>query len=374
MKVLIAPNYFKGSLSAVKAADIIFNALKLVCPDITTIVCPLADGGDGTIEAVHMVQDGSLMHIKVHDPLYRIIESSWLMIDKYPTAIIESARANGLSLLKENEYNPFITTTYGVGEFINDAVNKGCKKIIVGVGGSATNDAGYGALRALGAKFLDINNQEIDKDISSFKNLFKIDISGLNPALKNAQILVATDVKNQLTGKNGASFTYAEQKGAKQEDLETLDNVLSRFADICAQEFGLDKRYEEGSGAAGGLSYGLAEILGAKIINGFDTVADLIGLEQKVKESDIVITGEGRIDQQTLWGKAPFRVAELAKKYEKPCIAIAGSIEENIDLSSYFKSVYTLLDMNISKQEAINRADELLKDLIIKNHNKILQN
>ena len=371
MKVLIAPNYFKGSLSAIQVADIISDALKSVHPDIIAIKAPLADGGDGTIESIHLAQGGELINTRIHDPLERPIDSKWLKLVDL-TAIIESAKANGLSLLNEDEYNPFIATTYGVGEFINDALSQSCNKIIVGVGGSATNDAGFGALRSLGVKFLDKNNQEINNDLLSIKKLAKIDFSGINPALKNAQILVATDVANPLTGKDGASFTYAMQKGAKEEDLKVLDDILSHFADICAQELGSDKRYERGAGAAGGLAYGLTEILGAKITDGFDTVADLINLEEEIRQSDVVITGEGRIDKQTLWGKAPFRVAQMAKKYNKPCIAIAGSVEKDIILDSYFRSIYSLMNQNTPKQEAINHAEEILYTLIKNNYKKLL--
>ncbi|HBH19192.1 MAG TPA: glycerate kinase, partial [Cyanobacteria bacterium UBA9579] len=371
MKVLIAPNYFKGSLSAIQAADIISDALKLVYPDIITIKAPLADGGDGTVEAVHLAQGGELLNTRIHDPLDRPIDSKWLKLPNL-TAIIEAAKANGLSLLKEDEYNPFIATTYGVGEFINDALSQSCNKIIVGVGGSATNDAGFGALKSLGVKFLDKNNQEISNNVLALKNLAKIDISGINPALKHAQLLIATDVTNPLTGKDGASYTYAAQKGAKEENLKVLDDVLYHFADICTQELGIDKRYERGTGAAGGLSYGLAQISGAKIVDGFDTVADLINLEEKIKLSDIVITGEGRIDKQTLWGKAPCRVAQMAKKYNKPCIAIAGSVEKDIILDSYFRSIYSLVNQNTPKQEAINHAEELLYTLIKNNYKKLL--
>ena len=374
MKVLIAPNYFKGSLSAVEAVDVISEALNSADDDLDIDKCPLADGGDGTIDAVYSSRGGNLINIEVNDSLCRKINAAWLKLeDEYSTAVIEAARANGLSLLKPQEYNPFIATTYGVGEFITDALNHNCKKIIIGVGGSATNDAGYGALKALGVRFLDKNGKEISNDIRSFENLFNIDISGLRPDLKDAELYVATDVINPLTGKKGASYTYAKQKGASEEDIIVLDKLLSNFADVCQRIMGIDNRFYEGAGAAGGLAYGLNDIAGAGIINGFDMIAELINLEQRVCEADLVITGEGRLDEQTLWGKAPFRLARLAKKYNKPCIAIVGSSEKLPELDKYFKDIYSLADDNISTQQSMANAATLLKNLVIKNNQKILQ-
>lgn len=373
MKILIAPNYFKGSLSATNAANIIADAIKTINKDIVTVKCPLADGGDGTIHAIHSVKDGKIINTQVNDPLNRKIHSSWLLLENNSTAIIESAKANGLSLLNPSEYNPFITSTYGVGEFILDAVKYDCRRIIIGVGGSSTNDAGYGALKALGVRFLDKSNKEIEDNVLDFSNLAGIDTAGLHPKLKETEILIATDVRNPLTGENGASYTYAKQKGANEQDLEILDSLLTYFADVCSREFNKDLRDKPGAGAAGGLSYGLAEVLEAKIVDGFDTVASLINLEATVRDSDIIITGEGRLDSQTLWGKTPFRVAQLAKQYNKPCIAIAGLIEDNFN-TDYFDKIYVLKRDNMSIQESMANAGELLRDIIVTNISSILKN
>jgi len=362
MKILVAPNYYKGSLSALNATDTISNALKSKYRDIAVIKCPLADGGDGTLEAVYAASGGEFITACVNDPLFRKIDSVWLRQGN--VAIIESARANGLSLLKPVEYNPYKATTFGVGELILNAVQNGCNKIIIGVGGSATNDAGYGALRALGVKFFRKDNNEIDFDIRSFSEISKIDTTNVNPVLKNIEIIAATDVKNPLCGQTGASMTFAGQKGAMPENLSELDLLLTHFANVSSKYLNIDNRNIPGAGASGGLAYGLSEYLGAKIENGFDLISKICRLEEKVKEADLIITGEGRLDEQSLWGKAPIKVAELAKKFNKHCIAIVGTLDDKFDWNKHFQSVYTLANQNTSVEYAIKNADELITKVV----------
>ncbi|MDD3013949.1 MAG: glycerate kinase [Candidatus Gastranaerophilales bacterium] len=362
MKILVAQNYFKGSLSALNAADIISSALKSLNSDLFIIKCPLADGGDGTIESIYSATGGELINTTVNDPLFRKIDAIWLKQGK--TAIIEAAKANGLTLLKPFELNPFKATTFGVGELILDSVRKGCNKVIIGVGGSATNDAGFGALRALGVRFLKRDNTEINYDIRSFLEISRIDTANIDPVLKDTKLIVATDVKNPLTGINGASMTFARQKGAKTENLSELDNLLTHFADVSSEYLEKDNRNITGAGAAGGIAYGLSEYLGAKTESGFDLISRLCGLEDKIKEADLVITGEGRLDEQSLWGKAPIKVAELAKKFNKTCIAVVGSMDTDFNWKKYYKVVYSLSDENTTVEYSIKNAVTLLEKVV----------
>jgi len=365
MKILLATNYLKGSLSAIEAANIIEKAALKVDKEIQIEKIPIADGGDGTLDAIKLYTDFEEKISQVSDPLGRKVSAKWLVINdnEEKTAIIEAAQACGLSLLKPEEYNPLKTTTFGVGELINQAVENNCKKIIITVGGSSTNDGGAGILQALGIKLLDKNNNPIPQGGEGLKNLESIDISGLNPKLKDVKILVACDVKNPLCGKNGASFVYAPQKGANTEQIEILDKNLSKFADITEKTIGHDYRNLEGTGAAGGISFALKSFLNAELINGFSFIADISKLEEKIKDSDFVITTEGRLDSQTLAGKAPFQVAQLAKKYNIPTIIIAGSVENGLNIeNSGIKKVFSITNESISQEDSIKNASYHLEN------------
>lgn len=335
-KIILATNYMKGSLSAVEAANIIEKAALEADNELETTKIPVADGGDGMLEAVKLYTDFEEKAYLISDPLCRKIFAKYLIINDNgeKTAIIESARACGLNLLKSEEYNPLKTTTFGVGELINQALEDNCKKIIVTIGGSSTNDGGAGILQASGIKLLDKNKNPIPQGGGGLEKLDFIDVSGLNPKLKDVKILVACDVENPLCGKNGASYVYAPQKGATFDRLKILDDNLSRFADITAKTTGNDYRNFPGTGAAGGISFGLKSFLNARLISGFDMIAGISNLEEKIKTADVVITTEGRFDSQTLCGKAPFKVAEIAKKYNVPVYVIAGSVEKNLDLKN----------------------------------------
>ena len=365
MKILLATNYMKGSLSAVDATNIIKKAALTVDKEIQIEKIPIADGGDGTLDAIKLYTDYEERTSQVSDPLGRRIQAKWLIIkdNGEKTAIIEAAQACGLSLLKPEEYNPLKTTTFGVGELINQAVENNCKKIIITVGGSSTNDGGSGILQALGIKLLDKDNNSIPKGGEGLKNLVSIDISGLNPKLKDVKILVACDVKNPLCGKNGASYVYAPQKGANPEQVEFLDKNLSEFADLTTKTTGNDYRNIQGTGAAGGISFALKSFLNAELIDGFSFIADISKLEDKIKNSDFVITTEGRLDSQTLEGKAPFQVAQLAKKYNVPTIIIAGSVENDINLkNSGITKVFSMTNETVSVEESVKNASILLEN------------
>jgi len=374
MKILLATNYLKGSLSAVEAANIIKKAALSVDSELEIEKIPIADGGDGTLDAIKLYTDFEEKISQVSDPLNREILAKWLIINYNgeKTAIIEASQACGLSLLKSEEYNPLKTTTFGVGELINQAAENYCKKIIITVGGSSTNDGGAGILQALGIELLDKNNNPIPQGGEGLKNFESINISELNPKLKDVKIIVACDVKNPLCGKNGASFIYAPQKGANPEQVKILDNNLSKFADLTAKITGKDYKNLEGTGAAGGISFALKSFLNAELISGFSFIADISKLEDKIKDSDFVITTEGRLDSQTLEGKAPFQVAQLAKKYNIPTFLIAGSIEKGLNLkNSGITKAFSMTDENVSQKNSIKNASNFLENIAIQVINHI---
>jgi len=359
MKILLATNYLKGSLSAVEAANIIEKAALSIDKELKIEKIPIADGGDGTLDAIKLYTNFEEKILQVSDPLNRKVSAKWLVINHNgdKTAVIEAAQACGLSLLKPEEYNPLKTTTFGVGELINQAAKNDCKKIIITIGGSSTNDGGAGILQALGIKLFDKNNNSISQGGEELKNLESIDISSLNPKLKDVKILVACDVKNPLCGKNGASYVYAPQKGANPEQVEILDENLSKFADITLKTIDHDYKNFPGTGAAGGISFALKSFLNAELIDGFSFIADISRLEEKIKNSNLVITTEGRLDSQTLAGKAPFQVAQLAKKYNIPTIIIAGSVEQGLNLeNSGITKVFSITNGSISMEDSIKNA------------------
>ena len=368
MKILLATNYLKGSLSAAEAANIIEKAALSVDKEIIIKKIPIADGGDGTLDAIKLYTDFEEKISFVSDPLGRNISAKWLIINhnKEKTAVIEAAQACGLSLLKQEEYNPLKTTTFGVGELINQAAESDCKKIIITIGGSSTNDGGAGILQALGIKLLDKKNNPVSQGAEGLINLKSIDISGLNPKLKDVKIFVACDVKNPLCGKNGASFVFAPQKGANNQQIKLLDDILSVFADITSKTIGHDYRNLPGAGAAGGISFAMKSFLNAELTDGFKFIANLSDLEEKIKASDVVITTEGRLDSQTLQGKAPFQVAMLAKKNNIPAIIITGSAQNDLNLeNSGITAVFQMTGKSISQEESIKNASYFLEKTAI---------
>ena len=368
MKILLATNYLKGSLSAIEAANIIEKAALSVDKEIIIKKIPIADGGDGTLDAIKLYTDFEEKISFVSDPLGRNISAKWLIINhnEEKIAVIEAAQACGLSLLKQEEYNPLKTTTFGVGELINQAVESNCEKIIITIGGSSTNDGGAGILQALGIKLLYKKNNPVSQGAEGLINLKSIDISGLNPKLKDVKIFVACDVKNPLCGKNGASFVFAQQKGANNQQIKLLDDILSVFADITTKTIGHDYRNLPGAGAAGGISFAMKSFLNAELTDGFKFIANLSDLEEKIKASDVVITTEGRLDSQTLQGKAPFQVAMLAKKNNIPAIIITGSAQNDLNLeNSGITAVFQMTGKSISQEESIKNASYFLKMITI---------
>ena len=362
MKILIAPDSFKDSLKAAGVAKSIKEGFSAIVPKSEFSIIPMADGGEGTVESVIDATSGTIYKVKVHDPLMRATESFFGITGDGSTAVIEMAAASGIEKLTREERNPWVTTTYGTGELIKLALEKGVKKIIIGIGGSATNDCGAGMAQALGVKLLDSTGNEIEKGGGALRKVSSIDISGIDAKIRSTEIQVACDVTNPLTGEKGASHVYGPQKGADKDMVLKLDENLKHFASIILQQTGKDILEIPGSGAAGGLGGGLMAFLDATLMKGFDIIANAIELEQKIQECDLVITGEGKIDFQTQYGKTIFGVSRLAKKHHKPVIVIAGTVADGAEIM-YEKGVdaiFSIVDKPMPLDEALKNAPKLL--------------
>jgi glycerate kinase len=327
MRVVIAPQEFKGSLTAREAAEAIAAGVRDVLPDAEIDVVPMSDGGAGIVDAMLAACGGDLVTTRAHDPLMRPGDAAWALLDAGDLAVIEMASASGLVLLSDAERNPLVATTFGTGELIRAALDRGCRRMIVGVGGSATVDGGGGAMQALGVRLLDGEGRELPPGGGALARLARIDASRRDPRLAQVEIVVASDVRNALCGPTGAAAVFGPQKGASDADVDLLDNALRRFAGVVRRDLGIDILDAAGGGAAGGLAAGLMAIAGATIRPGFDVVADAIDLETKIAAADIVLTGEGRLDAQTAYGKTAAGVARLARARGKPVGCVAGSVD-----------------------------------------------
>jgi glycerate kinase len=355
MHILIAPNAFKNSLDASKVAEAIDHGLhqsKLSC---TTSLFPVADGGDGTAELLIGHLKAGYVYKTVHDPLRREIKASFGWIEKNKTAIIELASASGLRLLKPIEYDPLKTTTFGTGELINEAINRNAVKIILCIGGSATVDGGVGILEALGIKFLDENKKVLTDLPASLLTLASIDLTGLDKKIEQTEIIILCDVQNSLLGINGAARVFGPQKGASEKDIQLLEAALTNFKNVVLDAMGKDMSLIKHGGAAGGVAASLNVLLNAKVVNGIDYFLEVTGFENKLKNTDMVITGEGSIDIQTLHGKGPFGVARKAKGFSLPVIGMAGKVPAATDrsLQQYFDQLISINDDNIDLNVAI---------------------
>ena len=313
MKVVIAPQSYKGSISAIKVAEAIKEGILRVLPQTETILIPVADGGDGTLETLVESTGGTIHKSNATDPLGNLIPAIWGTLGDNKTAIIEMARISGLALVPSNKRNPYYTTSYGLGEIIREALDLNYRKFIIGIGGSATNDGGAGMAQALGAKLTDINKRPLDFGGLALNKITKIDISSIDPRIHESEILVACDVNNPLCGLNGASFVYGPQKGASPEMVKVLDEALYNFGTQLINDTGIDIMETPGSGAAGGIGGGMVGFLNAQLKPGVDIVLDTLGFDKSLKNVNLVITGEGQIDFQTVFSKAPIGVAKHAK-------------------------------------------------------------
>ncbi|MGC9471106.1 MAG: glycerate kinase [Bacteroidales bacterium] len=328
MKILISPAPFKDSLSAREAAEALARGFRQSLPRAELIVLPVADGGEGTVEALVNAGQGKIMSSRVSDPLGRPVMARWGLIEGGATAVVEMSAASGLELLEPEERNPWHTSTYGTGELIREALDLSCRKIIVGMGGSATVDGGTGMAMALGIQFLDENGMPVPRGGQALSLIKTIDTTRLDPRIKDVRIRVACDVQNPLTGENGAAHVYGPQKGADEAMVERLEEGMIRYAALLKEASGKDISAIPGTGAAGGLAAGLAVFLGATLEKGFDLIGNYLNLEEKIKECDLVATGEGRVDASSLHGKAPAGIAGMARKFNKPVLVFAGSLGE----------------------------------------------
>jgi len=353
-KVAIAPDSFKGSMTAMEAATCIETGLKRSLTGISCRKIPMADGGEGTVQAIVDATGGKFVKRTVTDPLGRKIKATFGLSGDGRTAVMEMAEASGLALLKPRERNPLKTSTYGTGEMIKHALKLGVRKILIGIGGSATNDGGIGMASALGIRFLDARGKTVKANGSRLDKIASIDISGIDPRLKGVEIEVACDVDNPLTGRNGAAQVYGPQKGATPEMVKQLDTGLRSLAAVIKKDLGLSILKEPGSGAAGGLGGGLMAFLNGRLRPGVDIVIDSVKLSKRIKGCDLVITGEGRMDHQTAFGKTPAGVARTAKEQKLPVIAICGCLGKEEELPKTGPVMLTNCAEQVGRLLAIN--------------------
>lgn len=338
MHILIAPNAFKNSATALEVAEAIQSGLQNSKLNCTTECFPIADGGDGTGELIIKKSNGILVNVTVSDPLGRPIDATFGLIDSGKTAVIEMAGASGLRLLKPNELDPIQASSYGTGQMIKAALDNGVSKVILAMGGSATVDGGCGILSALGVTFKDAEGNVLQARPKELQNMVSIDISKLDSRIGNCEIVVLCDVDNKLTGEQGAAAIFGPQKGAGKEEVKELDDFLTKLDFITQRQTDINISQLKYGGTAGGAAAGIHAYLNARLVSGIAYFMELTGFEESIRKADLIITGEGSIDAQTLLGKGPFGVAEMAKKYKLPVIGVAGSVPltDEPELSKYF--------------------------------------
>ena len=364
MKIVVAPDSFKGSVSALEAANAIEHGLRRVFPDAIIEKIPMADGGEGTVQSLVDATGGHLQTRRVLAPLENQVDAQFGILSDGETAVIEMASASGLTLVAPHEQNPLRTTTYGTGQLIHAALEAGCRHLIIGIGGSATNDGGAGMAEALGVRLLDANGKQIQRGGGNLGQLASIDATGLHPAIAETETVVACDVNNPLTGPDGASHVYGPQKGATPEMIETLDGHLAHFDKILAHIFGKSFNDIPGAGAAGGLGAGLMAFLNAELRLGIDIMIDAVNLKERIKGAAVVFTGEGQLDFQTAFGKTPVGVAKVAKAHDIPVIAIAGGVAEGAEAvyDAGIDAMLGIVQEPMSLENAVTDASRLIAD------------
>ena len=360
MKIVIAPDSWKESLSALEVATAIEQGFREIYPDAEYVKLPVADGGEGTVEAMIAATQGAERHAWVTGPLGEKVNASWGISGDGKTAFIEMAAASGLGLVPPAQRNPLLTTSRGTGELILQALEHGARKIIIGIGGSATNDGGAGMVQALGARLRDANGVDIGDGGGSLACLNSIDLSALDVRLQECSIHVACDVSNPLTGETGASWIFGPQKGATEAMILELDRNLEHYADVIKRTLRVDVKEVAGAGAAGGMGAALMAFLNAELRSGIEIVTQALNLEEHILDCSLVVTGEGRLDSQSISGKVPVGVASVAKKYHKPVIGIAGSLTRDVDvvhqhgIDAVFSVIYTICSL----EDALENASE----------------
>ncbi|WP_261904257.1 glycerate kinase [Vibrio fortis] len=366
MKIVIAPDSFKESLSAKQVCESIETGFSQIFPDAEYVHLPLADGGEGTVDVLLQGLDGEVRESQVTDPLGNAVNATWAILDHKEkeggkTALIEFAAASGLDLVPVDRRDPAVSTSFGTGELIREALDLGVTQIILGLGGSATNDAGAGIAQALGAKLYDAEGVEVTRGGSALESVVEIDIRELHPRCKQVEFIVACDVANPLLGEEGASHVFGPQKGASPELVETLESAITGFSKVCSTLTGVDHSHSAGFGAAGGTPLGLSLVFDIQIKQGIEMVLDVLGADEILKGADLVVTGEGQMDNQTLQGKTPFGIANRAKRKGIPSIGIAGSLGYEIDeLYSTINSTFGTVRSPQSLEQVLSEASKNL--------------
>jgi glycerate kinase len=363
MRIVVAPDSFKGSLSALGVAAAMERGIRAAFPDAEVLKVPIADGGEGTVEALVEATRGSFRTREVRGPLGEPVEARWGVLGDGETAVVEMAAASGLPLVPKERRDPRITTTHGTGELVRAVLDAGMGKLVIGIGGSATNDGGTGLARALGVRFLDAAGRELPEGGAALARLDRIDLVGLDPRLAGLRVMVACDVDNPLTGKRGASAVFGPQKGATPEMVAELDEALCCFATIAREATGRDVATVPGAGAAGGLGAGLLFFTPARLRPGVEIVLETTGFDELVRGADLVLTGEGRTDFQTAMGKAPVGVAAAAKRHGVPVVCLSGGLGPGADdvLSLGIDALVSTAPGPMSLEEAMERAAELVE-------------
>jgi glycerate kinase len=363
MRVVVAPDSYKGSVTALGVAEAIERGVRAVFPEAQVAKVPIADGGEGTVDALVVATRGRIEERTVRGPLGEPVRARWGVLGDGETAVVEMAAASGLPLVPKDRRDPRVTTTFGTGELVRAALDAGVKKLIVGIGGSATNDGGTGMARALGVRFLDAGGADLPEGGAALARLARIDLAGLDPRVAAAQLVVACDVDNPLTGPRGASAVYGPQKGATPEMVKELDAALGRYAEVARQATGRDVATRPGAGAAGGLGAGLLFFTPAALRPGVEIVLEATGFEELVRGADLVITGEGRTDFQTAMGKAPVGVAAAAKRHGVPVICLSGGLGDGADevLARGIDAVASVPPGPMTLEECMARGAELVE-------------
>lgn len=362
MKIIIAPDSFKGSLSAVEAANAINTGIKKAFSETETVLLPIGDGGEGTMETLVATTGGRIINVSVTGPLGNQIEAAYGVLGDGETCVIEMASASGLHLVPEDKFAPLETTTYGTGQLIQQALNDGFSSFIIGLGGSATNDGGAGMLQALGMRILDELGNEIGRGGGELNKVNRLELDSFDKRIKDSKFIIASDVQNPLIGPHGASHVFGPQKGASAEVVDVLDSNLSNWADVVAKETGIKLHNKAGAGAAGGIGGAFQAFFPVEMRRGVDVVLDYINLEAELINADLVITGEGQVDSQTAFGKTALGVAQMAKSKNVPTVILAGSIGEGVEVLHDFGvvSITSIINRPMTLEEAIDNAEELL--------------
>jgi glycerate 2-kinase len=366
MKFILAPDSFKESMSAKKAALAMEEGIKKVFPDAECVIIPMADGGEGTVQSLVDGTNGKIVSVEAIGPLGEKVKAEYGLLGNGQTAVIEMASASGLELIKKEKRDPRITTSFGTGELIKHALGQGVKNILIGIGGSATNDGGVGMLQALGVSFKDKEGQELPYGGGNLGRLHSIDLSGIDKRIYSTKIEVACDVTNPLIGKNGASYIFGPQKGATPEVVEELEQNLTHYAQMINAELGFDIATVKGAGAAGGLGAGLLAFLNAELKKGINLVIEHTNLKERMLGASYVFTGEGSIDGQTVFGKTPFGVASVARELDIPVIAFAGKIGKELDVlyANGFTAIVGILREITSLDEALKMGPVNLENTV----------